>query len=293
MATILVTAATGHIGREIIAALAGREGVQVLAGSRRVDAAAKQLEGLPSVRVVELDLDDADGLARALEGVDAVCQVSPLSPSMAEQTRRLVAASQRAGVQHLVRSSLIGADEPDPITEGTWHQEADRAIRSSDIPYTILRPTQYFQNFAGGGSAATVKEQGVLYLPLGEAAVANIDTRDIGEIAANVLLAERGAHAGKEYALTGGEASTMHDLAAAIGEAIGKPVRYVPVSEEQTRQSMLGAGLPGVIVEAILGWFAYCRADKASRVWPDAERLLGKKPRTPRQFAQDHAHCFK
>jgi hypothetical protein len=85
----------------------------------------------------------------------------------------------------------------------------------------------------------------------------------------------------------------MHDLAAAIGKAIGKPVRYVPVTEEQTRPGMLGAGLPGVIVEAILGWFAYCRADKASRVLPDAERLLGKKPRTVRQFAQDHAHYFK
>jgi uncharacterized protein YbjT (DUF2867 family) len=293
MTTILVTAATGNIGREIVAALAGRDGVDVLAGTRRADEAAKQLEGLKGVRAVELDMDRADALTKALEGVDAVCQVSPLSPLIGEQTRRFVAAARDAGVKHVVRSSLIGADEPDPISEGVWHKEADDALRASGVPYTILRPTQYFQNFVSFGTAKTVKEQGAIYLPLAEAAVANIDTRDIGEIAARVVLAEGGAHIGKEYTLTGGEATTMHDVAAAIGEAIGKAVRYVPVSEEQTRERMLGAGLPGVIVEAILGWFAYCRAGRAAQVIPDAEQLLGKKPRTVRQFAQDYAHRFQ
>lgn len=293
MTTILVTAATGNIGHEIVAALAGREGVTVLAGTRRVDEAAKKLESLPGVRAVELDFDRPETLSKALEGVSAVAQVSPLSPAIGEHTRRLLAAAKSAGVKHFVRLSLIGADEEDRISEAVWHNEADKAVKESGIPYTILRPNQYFQNFVGPGAVASVKGQGAMYLPLAESLIANIDTRDIGAIAANVLLAEGGEHHGKEYALTGGEATTMHDVAAAIGEAIGKEVRYVPVAEEQARAGMLKNGLPAEIVEAILGWFAYCRAGRAAKVSPDAERLLGKKPRTARDFAQAYAHRFQ
>jgi uncharacterized protein YbjT (DUF2867 family) len=293
MTTVLVTAAAGNIGREIVGALAARGGVDVLAGSRRAQGASNPFQEISGVRVVELDLDRPETLARALEGVDVVCHVSPFSPEMGRQTREIVAAAQRAGARRLVRSSLIGVDDPEPITEGVWHGEADRAIQESGIPYTILRPNQYLQNFISARNAQTVKNQGALFLPLADAAVSNIDTRDIGEIAANVALAEPGVHDGKAYDLTGAEASTMHDVAAAIGEAIDKAVRYVPVTEEQTRQGLLGAGLPAVVADAILGWFGYCRSGKAARISPDAERLLGRKPRSLQQFARDHAHCYR
>jgi NAD(P)H dehydrogenase (quinone) len=85
----------------------------------------------------------------------------------------------------------------------------------------------------------------------------------------------------------------MAEVAQALGEALGKPVRYVSVEPEKFRQNLLGAGLPPIIVEAIAGWFAYCRAGKAERVTGDAERLLGHKPRTLRQFVQDHASRWR
>jgi len=70
-------------------------------------------------------------------------------------------------------------------------------------------------------------------------------------------------------------------------------VRYVPVAAEQARTGMLGAGIPAIIVDAILGWFAYCRAGRAARVRPDAEQLLGRKPRTLQQFAHDYTHRYQ
>ena len=90
MKTIIVTAATDNIGREVVAALAGHDGAEVLLGTRHVDASAKQLAGQRGVRAVELNMDRVDTLEKALEGVDAVCQVSPLlSPSLRSRLGRV------------------------------------------------------------------------------------------------------------------------------------------------------------------------------------------------------------
>jgi uncharacterized protein YbjT (DUF2867 family) len=293
MKTILVIGATGNIGKEIVAGLARAGNVHVVAGSREVARAREQLQASGEVRVVELDPARPETLPQALQGVDTVVLVNPMTPGMGPQTRSLVEAARRAGVKHLVRSSLMGAGEPEPITEAVWHGEADQAIAESGIPYTLLRPNQYFQNFLSARNIQAIRGPGTLSLPLGTSRVSNIDTRDIAEIATRVALASGTEHHGKAYVLTGPEATTMDEVAQAIGDAIGKPVRYVPVEPEQSRAGMLAAGLPPPIVDAIQGWFGYCRAGRAERVTGDAERLLGRKPRTVRQFAQDHANHWR
>jgi uncharacterized protein YbjT (DUF2867 family) len=212
---------------------------------------------------------------------------------MGQQARNLAQAARQAGVKHLVRSSLMGVGEPELISEAVWHAEADQAIAESGIAFTLLRPNQYFQNFISARNNQTIRNQGFIALPLGTSRVSNIDTRDIAESAVRVALASGTEHHGKAYVLTGGEASTMEEVAQAMGDALGKPVRYVPVEPEQFRQGLLGAGLPLLIAEAIHGWFGYCRAGKAERVTKDAELLLGRKPRTLRQFVQDHVALWR
>jgi uncharacterized protein YbjT (DUF2867 family) len=202
-------------------------------------------------------------------------------------------AAVRAGVRRIVRCSVLGADTPDELVEGAWHNAGDEAVRRSGIAYTILRPNQYFQNFSNGRAAQTVRDQGALYLPLENCAVSNIDTRDIAAIAAEVALAPGDEHHGREYDLTGGSAQTMAEVAAALGEALGKPVQYVAVPEAPVRESLLGAGLPPAVADAILGWFAYCRAGKAARVTDDARRLLGREPIGVQQFARDHVGSYQ
>jgi uncharacterized protein YbjT (DUF2867 family) len=293
MHTILVTGATGNIGREIVHELARREGARVLVGSRNVEKGSEQFGSIANVRPVELNLDKPDGLPGILEGVDKVVQVSPFSPAMVQQTQALADAAKRAGIKHIVRSSLIGASEPSPIQEGIWHDGADRALKASGVPFTILKPNQYFQNFISPRNQQTVKAQGALYLPLGDARISNIDTRDLAAAAANVVFDESGEHLGKEYTLTGGEALTMHEVAQAIGEALGKPVKYVAVSEEQAGEGMSKAGLPQWLVQAILEWFGYCRAGRAERVYDDAKRLLGREPRTAQEFARDYRSSWE
>jgi uncharacterized protein YbjT (DUF2867 family) len=142
MKTILVIGATGNIGREIVAELVRGGNADIVAGSRDVAQARERFRNSPAVRVAELDVDRPDTVQRALQGVDTVIQVSTMSPAMAQQTRSLVEAARQAGVKHLVRSSLMGAGEPEPITEAVWHGEADQAIAESGIPFTLLRPNQ-------------------------------------------------------------------------------------------------------------------------------------------------------
>lgn len=291
--TILVTGATGTIGREIVFALAAHQNVRILAGSRDPEHSARQFQPLGNVRAVALDLERSDTIPAALSGVDKIAIVSPLAPSMSQQMQHLVAAAQQAGIEHLVRSSLIGTDEPDPIIEAEWHAAADAAVCASGIPFTILQPTQYFQNLVNFGHDHTVREQGAIYLPLGRSRVSNVDTRDIGAVAARVLLTPGSEHHGRSYVLTGGESIGMDEIAEAIGQALGKPVRYVPVEEAQYREGMLGAGVPEVIVEAILGWFAYCRAGRADRIAPDVEHLLGRKPIALHEFVRDHVDRYR
>jgi uncharacterized protein YbjT (DUF2867 family) len=293
MKTVLVIGATGNIGKEIVAGLARSGEARVVVGSRDAAKASAQFQGSSGVHAVALDADRAETLLPALQGVDTVIQVNPMSPAMATQARNLAAAARQAGVRHLVRSSLIGAGEPDPIVEAVWHGDADKAIADSGIPFTVLRPNQYFQNFLSPRNSQTIRTQGTVNMPLGTSRVSNIDTRDIAEIAVRVALAPGTGHHGKAYVLTGAEAMTMDQVAGAMGEALGKPVRYVPVEPEKFLQALLSNGVPQVIAEAIQGWFAYCRAGRAERVTEDAERLLGRRPRSLRDFVNDHVSHWR
>lgn len=287
MKSVLVVGATGNIGKEVVSELT-RGGASVVVGTRDVAKASAQFQSREGIRAVSLDVDKPETLGPALRGVDTVIQVSTMTPAMAAQTRSLVEAARQAGVTHLVRSSLIGAGEPEPITEAVWHGDADQAIASSGIAYTLLRPMQYFQNFLSPRNRQTIREQGTVAMPLGTSRVSNIDTRDIAEIAARVALAPGSGHHGKAYVLTGAEAMTMEQVCSVMGEALGKPLRYVAVDPGKFLQTLLGNGVPQVIAEAIGGWFEYCRAGRADRVTQDAEQLLGRKPRSLRDFVKDH-----
>lgn len=290
---ILVFGATGNIGREIVRALADHKDVKVRIGSRSPKQARAAFAELPQVEPVLLDWREPQTLETALAGAEKLVIVNPLSPEIPEQTAALLAAAKRAGVKQVLRSSVLGAGEPDPIEEAKWHHGADEAVRNSGIPWVILKPNQYFQNFVNFGTDHTVRSQGAIYLPYADSGVSNIDTRDIGEIAARILRDEIAAHSGREYVLTGAAAHTMSELAESISAELGKPVQYVAVPEEPVRQGMTQAGIPPVIVESILGWFGFCRAGRAARVDPAAAALLGRAPRGVADFVRDYAHRYR
>lgn len=291
--TVLVVGATGTIGSEIVRALARQTTAKLRIATRDIERARASFANLAQLEPVMLDWQHPDTLEAALDGVSRVVMVNPLGPDMATQAAALVAAADRATISLMVRFSILGAGEPDPIEEARWHEAADEVVRRSGLPWVILKPNQYFQNFVNAGAVRSVRAEGAIYLPYADSRVSNIDTRDLGDLAARVLLTEPSTHAGREYVLTGRAAQTMDEIAAAIGTALGRPVRYVAVSEDMARQGMTRAGLPPAAVEAILGWFAFCRAGRAARIEPAATALLQRSPRDAADFARDYVHRFR
>ncbi len=291
--TILVVGGTGSIGRQVVRALSEQSDTRILVGTRDPQRAAAAFAHLPAAEPVAFDFSRPETVRAALDGVDKLALVNAMSPLMGQETRLLIAAARDSGVRHVVRSSLLGTDEPDPIEEAKWHAEADAVVQHSGIPYTILRPNQYFQNFINFGNDATVRDQGALFLPLCDSRVSNVDTRDIGAAAATVLISMGHEHEGKVYALTGGSSNTMAEVARAISEGLGKPVNYVAVTPGQYQQGLLAANVPAVIADGILGWFDYCRAGRADRIEPDLERLLGREPISLERFVQDHVAHYR
>ena len=130
-----------------------------------------------------------------------------------------------------------------------------------------------------------------MYWALGEAALPAIDVEDVGAVAARIL-ADPGPHAGMTYTLTGGEAITMQQAATAIGEAIGKRVRYVPIALETMIEALSRMGVGDYVEVAYRDYMALYAQGWQSQVTDTVKRILGRPPRSIADFARRHADNF-
>ena len=213
--TVLLFGATGNIGGHAAEALALRDGVEVRAAVRPSSTASlERLERL-GVRIVRADLDDAASLAAAFDGVDAAFLVNSLFAldAMAGHTHAVLAAARAAGVKRIVRSG--GAPFP-PCPIADLHDAAQAAFCDAGIPWVLVRPNFFDSNLLW--SAATIKQHGAFYLPIGDAPVAWTDPRDIGEVVAHALLAD--GVEGRSFHVTGPESIDGHAVATRLGAAI-------------------------------------------------------------------------
>lgn len=280
--TVLVIGGTGNTGRGVITTLAAK-GRPVRALVR--DAA--KLGDLPAT-AVEGDLDRPESLARAMAGVAALFVAAPVNRDAVQRFRNVFDAARAAGVGHVVKLSAQGAAPGAAAAILRQHAEADRALADSGLGHTILRPSVFFQNLLS--QAHVIAATGGFYLPVGNARVAMLDARDIGEAAANVLVG--GGHAGATYTLTGAESLDYATVAERLGAIIGETVTYTPVPVAAAEAALVEAGLPaweaGAIAE-IQGVFA--SGDFAAPTG-DLERLLGRPPTTFDAFARDFGNAF-
>jgi len=283
---ILVTGATGTTGGATVRALADA-GVPARALVR--DAA--KFSAPAGIEVAVGSLQDAPSLDAALEGVTHAYLVYPASPDQVEQETAFVDAAVRAGTEHLVLLSVIGAEyeATEALRFGHAHRAAEKAVRESGLQWTFLRPNGFLQNYLG--QAASIAGQGVFYSALTAAApVSHVDARDIGEVAAKAL-SEPG-HAGQAYALTGPEALTDDDIAARMSAVLGRTVEHVTVPPEAQRESMLGMGIPEWTVDGLGELYAFYETGGAAGVAPDIERVLGRPARSVDDFTADHRGAF-
>ena len=281
---ILVIGATGTVGSEVVKQLneAGAEfkiGVSSLTKAKKANA-----EG---VKAAVLDYTDPQTFQYALAGIDKLFLLSP--PGATHLEAGLIDAAKNAGVKHIVKLSVIGA-EGEGFIFAREHRLAEKLIIHSGVPYTFLRPNGFMQNYITNFSQS-IQQQSAFYLSQGESKFSMVDVRDIAAVAVKALT--QPGHGNKAYTITGPEALNNTQVAEKISKVAGKKVSYVAISDDDMRNAMQQQGTPPTIVEGLVDLMHYYIAGKAEEVSPDVERVLGRKPISFDQFARDNAVAFK
>jgi NAD(P)H dehydrogenase (quinone) len=267
--TIVVTGATGPFGRHAVEALL-RRGVpadQIVATGRNVGKIADL-----GVRALRADYGNPEQLRAAFTGADQVLFVSGSEAgSRIPQHRNVVDAAQEAGVGFLAYTGVAHADTSDLILAGE-HQQTERMILDSGLPYAFLRNSWYLENY----DYRSAVEHG-LFGAAGEGRISGAARADFAEAAAGALLASDATN--RTYEL-GGPGFTMAGLAAVISDVSGRQVTYTDLGQEKYAEFLVGLGLPeqaaAVLADADRG-----AARGQLEVSPvDLEKLMGR-PATP------------
>ncbi|NUO98856.1 MAG: NAD(P)H-binding protein [Nonomuraea sp.] len=269
---ILVTGASGKSGRRVVSQLRAR-GLPVRAASRNGEHV--------------FDWTDRGTWDAALEGVRSVYIVQLDGTRL---VRPFVERAVRYGVRRIVLASGRGIDLPgyaqdsSGVLEGLVDSEA--AVRESGLEWTISRPGWFAQNFSEGFFADAVRA-GELRLPAGDGAATFVDAEDIAAVVAAALTEDR--HAGQIYELSGPRAVTLAEAVATISEAIGREVRYVPLSVQDHVAELVQQGWPPADAESFTDVIEPLRSGKDEYVSDGVQRALGRPPRTFAEFARSTA----
>ncbi|MGE8102556.1 SDR family oxidoreductase [Allorhizobium sp. NPDC080224] len=293
-AKYLVTGASGQLGQRVVHHLLETSGVaagDIIAASRKpeqlVDLAAK------GVLVRRVDFDDAASMEAAFAEAEKVLIISTDTLDRPGhrlvQHRAAVAAAEKAGVSHLLYTSM-----PEPLNSALLfapdHEGTEAAIEASSVPaWTILRNNWYFENVMM--SAGPALASGRWYSAAGDGKVAHISRDDIGRATAAALVA-----ADKEktvYTLTGSSSYTHREMASLISAAAGKEISVIDVPVEGLVQGMVGAGLPEPVARVFASIDTMVGNGGLAGTTGDFKTLTGTEPQSFESWVESQAEAFK
>ncbi|WP_431893953.1 NAD(P)H-binding protein [Nonomuraea sp. bgisy101] len=271
--TILVTGATGTVGRHIVSQLA--EAGHSVRALTRDPGRASFPEG---VEVVAGDLSVTDTLQAAFDGVTAVHLINFGGDDYAPlpNGQEIVDLARKAGVR---RVTVLGG----------WDESTlEPALRAGDLPWTYIRPTEFMSNSLKWADA--VRTEGAVHEPFGDATTALVHEADIAAVAATALVED--GHGGKIYGLTGPERLTTRDKVRLIGEALGREIPFVELTPEQAKERMAAEGTPQEMIDFLLDVFGNVPVE-ANIVNSVVFDVTGRAPRTFAQWAAENADSFR
>jgi uncharacterized protein YbjT (DUF2867 family) len=278
--TILITGATGVLGRAIVKA-AVEAGLDVRQGVRNPAKAA------PGVEAVRLDYADPATVAPALAGISGLLLIAPpLDPTAPAQLRPLIDAAKSAGIRHIVFNSALGAN----ASEDAPLRTVEHLVIDSGIPYTILRPSFFMENFSEGFLAGGINAHGAIFLAAGDGKTGFISVADIAAVA---VAAFQKRLTGQEFDLTGPEALDHREVARIISAASGRAVTYHSITEAQMIAGARALGIPEPAIGYMAKLYAAVRAGYTAVLTPAVEEVLGRKPVRFEEFAHTSADAFK
>jgi NAD(P)H dehydrogenase (quinone) len=284
---ILITGATGQVGRGVIPFLAADPSVEVLAAARTPEK-AKHL----GVSVVQLDLDKPETMKSALKGVDRVLLITGYTVDMMRQSKDFLNAAKRAGVNHIVHLGACG-DNDTRIAHYGWHQFIERYVEWCGFSFTHLRPEIFMQNLLGYGGESYV-QKGVIRHYAGKARLSWVDIEDVSEVAAVSLLNPE-KHKGQTYRM-GYEAATYDEIASIFTRVIGQPFSYEPRPPAEFYNNVTNAGAEPAYMKCVFDSysdFTAGRGERVDEVFDNLPAIIGRKPRFIADFAKKHADRFR
>ena len=247
-----------------------------------------RIAGRPGVTSIEGDFDDPASLRRALEGVDRAFLVTNSTERTETQQIAFVEAAQAQRVGHVVYLSQLAADQQSPVRFLRYHGAVEAALTNSTVGWTFVRPNLILQAYI---PFAPMIAQGALQAPIGDAAVSVVDARDIAAVAAAALTED--GHVGKTYTVTGPAAVSHAGIATALGNAIGRPVRFESIPAKEFVAMVTGVGMPPWQAEGLAEDYGHYDRGEAGGISPDVQRVTGANARSVEDFADDYANAFK
>lgn len=269
---IVVTGATGTVGRQVVAQLMDA-GAEVRALTRDPESA-----GLPGgVQVMRGDLSEPDTLRPLLAGAEAVYLVWPFATAEGMPLVLDVVAEHTSRVVYLSSAAVRDHD-----------QQVEELIERSGLEWTFLRPHVFAANALGW--AEQIRTEGIVRAPYGAAVMSPVHERDIAAVAVRALIGD--GHAGAIYELSGPETLTQAEQVHIIGEVIGRPASWAETSPETARQQILARGWPPAAVDGILQAQAEMVTEPA-RVTSTLQEVTAAPARPFRTWVTDHASAFR
>lgn len=270
---ILVLGATGNVGAPLVKAL--------LAKGETVQAASRSGKPVEGAEGVVFDIADPATFAAAFEGVNRVYLMLPAGYVAAKELLLPVVGAAVSRGAKIVFQSVFGVEADDSIP----YRQVEIAIEKSGVPYVILRPNWFADNFHTYWKAGL--GHGVIAVPAAEGRSSFIDVRDIATSAAAVLTTDR--FDGRAFNLTGPEALGYAEAARILSGVVGKPIVYTPVEDDAFIALLTGAGVPADYAGLLTSIFYPVRQGWTAAPTGDVETLTGTAPRSVETYAADNA----
>src|SRR5262245_39365811 len=283
MKRVLVTGATGQIGREVVSQLRGR-GRRIRAMTRNPHSANPPAD----VEVVRGDLSAPDTLDACLNGIDSVflVWVAPLAAAAPALERLAAHAGQIVLLTSPHRTPHPFFQQPNALR--AVHAGVEQLIEASGLRWTFLRPGPFALNCRNWW-APQLKNGDVVRWFYADAATAPVHEGDIAAVAVRALCDED--HDGREYVLTGPASLTQREQVQIIGDAVGRPLRFEELSRESAREQLLAMRFPPPAAEMLLDAYA-AAVGQPALVTSTVLEVTGAPARSFRDWVRDHASDF-
>jgi NAD(P)H dehydrogenase (quinone) len=277
---ILVTGATGGLGRETIDALLTTTPATKIAALVRDASKATEL-AQRGVDVRQADYFDSPALVQAFQGIEKVLLVSSVAfTDRVSQHRNVIDAAKAAGIKHLFYTSIQRSSDfvmPE-VTESDLATEA--YLKASELVYTILRNGYYFEGL--GYLIGTEVPESEIRVPAGDGKIAFVKRTELAAATAALLTSE--GHDNQAYTLTGSEAYSFHDVAREFSELAGRPIAYQSIEPAPYIAQKVAAGFPDFVATFFAQWGDAAKHGMLAHADNTVEELLGRKPISLREY---------